>query len=279
MIRVLGCAESEALAHDAVIGGRPFAEWRAICVAALGRVFNHIAYATRPRNRFPDLELRNLLTVPVRHEDARAVWLEAGDSEQHVNETIAHLVLDAHIHQTVADASRDSGSVLCRRRPRLVSSSHVRRAAQSRCGLVRALRLKHTRDWDKAVGQREMYFRNDLKDQFQAQRFLVPDHGLMLCRPDGSHITDIDAAVLDRQTGSLALIQLKWPDIFGLSPREREGRRLNLVKTSEWISRVATWVDRRSARQVAVALGLGDSASDEKPPVIMVIPRCTARFI
>jgi hypothetical protein len=43
MINVLGCAESEALAHNAMIGGSAFAEWRADCMAALGRVFNHIA--------------------------------------------------------------------------------------------------------------------------------------------------------------------------------------------------------------------------------------------
>lgn len=263
---------------DAMIGGRPFAEWRAICVAALGRAFNHIAYATRLRNRVPDLSLRNLLTVPVRHEDARAVWLEAGDSEEHVNETIAHLVLDAQSikpwqthHEIPAPFYVDVGGgwFLLPMFGGLLNPV---------CGLVRTLRLKHARDWDKAVDQRELYFRNDIKEQFWEPRFLVPDHGLMLRRADGSHITDIDAAILDRETASLALIQLKWPDIFGLSPRERESRRLNLVKTNEWVDRVATWIDGRSARQVALALGLGDGASDSKPPIIMVIPRYSARF-
>lgn len=278
MIEVLGCAESEALAHDVIIGGKPFAEWRAICVAALGRAFNHIAYATRLRSRFPELSLRNLLTVPVRQEDARAVWMEAGESEAHVDQTITHLSLDAQsikpwlIHYEIPTpfyVDVGGGWFLLPMFGGLLNPV---------CGLVRTLRLKHTSEWDKAVNQREMYFRNDIRNQFREPRFLVPRHGLMLRRADGSQITDIDAVILDRETASLALIQLKWPDIFGMSPRERESKRSNLVKANEWVDRVARWIDGRSAREVALALGLGDGASSERPPIIMVIPRYSARF-
>jgi hypothetical protein len=278
MIAVLGCAESEALAHDAMIGGRPFAEWRAICVAALGRVFNHVAYATRLRHRFPALTLRNLLTIPVRHEDARAVWIEAGDPAKHANNTISHLVLDAETigpwqahHEIPAPFYVDVGGgwLLLPLFGGLLNPV---------CGLVRTLRLRHSRDWDKAVDQREVYFRDDIKDQFSGPRFLVSDRGMTLRRDDGSHITDIDAAIIDRETGSLALIQLKWPDIFGLSPKERESKRLNLLKANEWVDRLAAWVAGRDAMQVAKALGLGEGASGSRPPLLMVIPRYTARF-
>jgi hypothetical protein len=277
MIDVLGCAESEALAHDAMIGGRPFAEWRAICVAALGRVFNHIAYASRLRHRFPKLSLRNLLTVPVLQKDARAVWIEAGDLERHANDTIAHLALDAQSigpwqthHEIPAPFYVDVGGgwFLLPMFGGLLNPV---------CGLVRTLRLRHTRDWDRAVDQREPCFRNDIKGQFGEPRFLVPDRGMTLRREDGSHITDIDAVILDRKTGSLALVQLKWPDIFGMSPKERESRRRNLLKANEWIDRVAAWIAGRNAKQIAKALGLGESAS-ERPPVLIVIPRYTARF-
>jgi hypothetical protein len=223
------------------------------------------------------LSLRNLLTVPVLQKDARAVLIEAGDPERHANDTIAHLALDAQSigpwqthHEIPAPFYVDVGGgwFLLPMFGGLLNPV---------CGLVRTLRLRHTRDWDRAVDQREPYFRNDIKDQFGEPRFLVPDRGMTLRREDGSHITDIDAAILDRKTGSLALVQLKWPDIFGMSPKERESRRRNLLKANEWIDRVAAWIAGRNAKQIAKALGLGESAS-ERPPVLIVIPRYTARF-
>jgi hypothetical protein len=144
--------------------------------------------------------------------------------------------------------------------------------------LVRTLRLRHTRDWDKAVDGREVYFREDLKSHFAEPRFHVPDNGMTLRRDDGSQITDIDAVILDRETGSLALVQLKWPDIYGMSPKERESRRLNLLKANDWVDRLAAWIAGRSARQVAKALGMPDGASDSKQPVLLIVPRYTARF-
>jgi len=278
MVEVLGCVESEALPHDAMIGGRPFAEWRAVCVAALGRVFNHVAYASRLRARFPALSIRNLLTVPVLRSDARAVWIEAGERPEYANDTISHLALDAQSigpwqlhHEIPAPFYVDVGGgwYLLPLFGGLLNPVY---------GLVRTLRLRHTRDWDKAVDQREVYFRRDIKGHFAEPRFLVPDHGMMLRRNDGSHITDVDAAILDRETGSLALVQLKWPDIYGLSPKERESRRLNLLKVNEWVGRTANWISDRNARQVAKALGMGDGASELKRPILMVIPRYAARF-
>jgi hypothetical protein len=278
MIEVLGCVEAEALPHDALIGGRPFAEWRAVCIAALGRVFNHVAYASRLRARFSDLSIRNLLTVPVLQRDARAVWIEAGERPEHANDTISHLVLDARSigpwqlhHEIPAPFYVDVGGgwFLLPVFGWLLNPV---------CGLVRTLRLRHTRDWDKAVDRRETYFRDDLRHHFDEPRFLVPDHGMTLRRDDGSHITDVDAAILDRETGSLALIQLKWLDIYGMSPRERESRRLNLLKANEWVDRMARWIAERDARQVAKALGMTDGASESKQPLLMVIPRYAARF-
>jgi hypothetical protein len=101
---------------------------------------------------------------------------------------------------------------------------------------------------------------------------------MTLRREDGSHLTDVDAVILDRETGSLALIQLKWPDIFGLSLKERDSRRLSLLEANEWVDRVSGWVANRNARQVAKTLGIAKEASKSKPPVLMVIPRYAARF-
>lgn len=278
MIEVLGCAEAEALPDEAVIGGRPFAEWRAVCVSALGRVFNHVAYASRLRARCPNLSIRNLLTVPVLQDDARAVWIEAGDRPEYANDTISHLVLDAQSiepwqlhHEIPAPFYVDVGGGW-------YLLSLFGGLLNPVCGLVRTLRLRHPHDWDKAVDGREVCFRRDIKDHFREPRFVVPDRSITIRREDGSHVTDIDAVILDRDTGTLALIQLKWLDIYGLSPKERESRRRNLLKANEWVDRMVNWISGRNAHQVTKALGMQDTASESKPAILMVIPRYAARF-
>lgn len=277
LVEVLGCAESEALTHGAEIGGRLFAEWRAVCVAALGRVFNHLASATTLRRRNPDLMLRNLLTVPVLQHDAAAVWREAGDDPARVETTISHLTLDAQSimpwrrhHEIPAPFYIDVGGgwFLLPLFGGLLNPI---------CGLVRTLRLCHPAEWDAVVGHREADFRADLQDHFHTPRFVVPQHGFVLRRQDGSHLTDADAAILDTETGALALLQLKWPDIFGLSPKERESRRLNLLKANEWVERTHAWIAGRPAHQIAKALNIRGHAG-ASPPVLLVVPRYSARF-
>jgi hypothetical protein len=273
---VLGCSESEALPHDAEIGGRSFAEWRIVCIAALGSLFNHIAYSTRLQRNHPNLMLRNLLTTPVLKRDAVEVWLERGEKPDRVEATLSHLTINADTivpwqkhHEIPAPFYVDVGGgwlLLCMFGALL----------NPVCSLVRSLRLQHAREWDAAVGSREGHYREDLQSRFPAPRFLVPDNGFILRRGDGSHLTDVDAVILDRRIGTLGLVQLKWPDVFGLSLKERESRRLNLLKANEWVERVAAWINGRSAAEVAKALGI--TGASDSPPVMLVMPRYAARF-
>jgi hypothetical protein len=60
-----------------------------------------------------------------------------------------------------------------------------------------------------------------------------------LCR-----LTDIDAAVLDRTTGDLALFQLKWQDFRGATTRQTISRAKNFVgQVQKWAENTTTWID------------------------------------
>jgi hypothetical protein len=204
--------------------------------------------------------------------------IEAGDLKRRANATISHLSLNAEniglwrAHNEIpAPFYVDVGGGW-------LLLSLFGGLLNPMCGLVRTLRNKHTRDWDKAVDLRESYFRADIKNLFREERFVVPDHKMMLRRSDGSQLTDVDAAVLDQQTGSLALIQLKWLDIFGMSLRERDSRRRNLLTANDWIDRVSGWIAGRNAKDVAKALQIAGNFSATKTPLLFVIPRYAARF-
>ena len=277
LVEVLGCHEQEALPNEAEIGGRFFAEWRGVCVTWLSRVFNHIAYATRLRSQNSDLMLRNMFAIPVLKDDLRDVWIEAGEQPERVAQTLSHLTLDAtstamwmRHHEIPAPLYVDVGGgwVL------IASFGGILNPVT---GLVRSLRMRHRTEWDRAVGKRERDFRDDFENHFRGPRFVVPDHGFKLRRDDGSLITDVDAVVLDREQGTLALLQLKWLDIFGMSPRERESRRLNLLSANDWVERVVNWMNGRKTGEICRALGI-ERVDSDKPPVVMVVARYMTRF-
>lgn len=120
-------------------------------------------------------------------------------------------------------------------------------------------------------------FRTDLAKILPPPRFTIPAHGFGLRRTDGSLITDVDALVIDMESGDLALVQLKWHDVFGLSLHERESRRRNINRANDWIDRVSSWIGGRSCAQVLKALGLPFQGST-RPPVLYVLARYAARF-
>jgi hypothetical protein len=98
----------------------------------------------------------------------------------------------------------------------------------------------------------------------------------VLKRPDKSVLTDIDAVVMDHETGDLALIQLKWYDIVGFSLQERESRRQNILDANQWVQRIDEWIANRCSKEVAAALDL--NAGNRKPPLIFVIVRHELHF-
>jgi hypothetical protein len=144
--------------------------------------------------------------------------------------------------------------------------------------MVRGLRALYRGDWDRAVESREPAFRTDLANLFAPPRFTVPSRSFRIARTDGSELTDVDAVVLDNLTGSMALVQLKWHDVFARSMRERESRRKNLLAARDWVSRIDAWVGRRSCTEVAAHLGIDGIASDNARPGIFVVARHSARF-
>jgi hypothetical protein len=145
--------------------------------------------------------------------------------------------------------------------------------------MVKHIRSKHRDDWDRAVNGREDSFRSDVAALFGAPRYRVLPTGALLRRNDGTPLTDIDAVVLDNDSGTVALVQLKWHDIYGRSLRERESRKRNLLGANQWVERVSRWVGTRSSADVVDAFGvLPTGARQTELPVIIVVARYAARF-
>lgn len=269
--------EGEALPDESVVGDRTFADWRTACEHALGRVLCHIDFARLLRQKNPKIALGNVTTIFARRDDIAAVWVEAGLAPERVSTTMGALTLGIDGLEEwerghdlpcpfYVDLGRDFLLLPC-----------FGALSNPYFALFRHLRGVYRADWDRAVEGREDVFRQDFASVFKEPRFHVPLRGFNLRRADGSLLTDVDAVVLDRISGRLAVVQLKWHDVFGMSLSERESRRRNLLKANEWVDRVSTWISGRSSAEVAAELNLpGHECA--LPPVIYVVARYAARF-
>lgn len=269
--------EGEALPENVQVGDRTFAEWRMTCDQALGRILCHIDFALQLRKKRPAIELGNVCTIFARREDVAAVWMEAGLAPERVAPTMDALTLSIdgleeweRAHEIpcpyYVDLGRDFVMLPC-----------FGALSNPYFALFRHLRNVHRPDWDRGVALREVVFRKDLAVAFAEPRLSVPPRGYRLRRSDGSILTDVDAVIVDRVSGALALVQLKWHDVFGHSLAERESRRRNLLQANEWVDRVSQWVDGRSSAVIADELGMPGSGSSA-PPMLYVVARYAARF-
>ncbi|WP_157766676.1 hypothetical protein [Caballeronia sordidicola] len=268
--------EAEALPDDAMIGDRTFGEWKHTCDQALGRVLAHMNFA-RLLKKNPTINLSDVLTIFARKNDIRQVWEQAGVPAAQVPATMKALTLGVDGLDDWDGAFETPTPFHVEVGRDFVLLPLFGALTNPYFALFRHLRQFYRADWDRAVDRREDVFRADLARLFAEPRYLVPSRGFRLSRKNGSLLTDIDAIVVDRQCGSVALVQLKWHDIFGFSLAERESRRRNLAKANEWIARVFEWVGGRSSRDVLVQLGIDEVASD-RPPALFVLARYAARF-
>ncbi|KGC07871.1 hypothetical protein [Burkholderia cepacia] len=272
-----GFFEAEALPDDVIIGDRSFGEWKHACEQALGRILAHMNFARLLQKKIPTINLGDVLTIFARKDDLRDVWEEAGIPEALIPATMKALTLDVDglddwdkAFETptpfYVDLGKDFALLPC-----------FGALINPYFALFRHLRQFYKADWDRGVDRREEAFRADLARLFTEPRFIVPPQGFRLQRADGTMLTDIDAIIIDRGCGSVALVQLKWHDVFGFSLSERESRRRNIIKANDWTSKVSEWVGSRSSQEILQQFRIDIPVSD-RPPLLYVIARYMARF-
>ncbi len=273
-----GFFEGEAFPEDVVIGDRTFGAWKEACNQALGRVLCHIDFAMLlAQKRSKKVSLRDLIPIFSRREDVAAVWEEAGVSAALVSQTMDALTLSIDELDDWENAYEVPTPLHIDMGEHFVLLPSFGALTNPYFTLFRHLRKSFKADWDRGVDRREAVFRADLQRLFPPERFVVPDHGFKLRRANRSFITDVDAVIFDRESGQLALVQLKWHDVFGRSLAERDSRSRNIASANQWVEGVHSWVNGRSSNAVLDALHIKGKGCDA-PPCLLVIARYVARF-
>lgn len=215
----------------------------------------------------------------IRRSDMHQIWEERGFNQETVNTISQAMMLDSDVaaaymghHDIPFPFYVDMGR-------EFVLAPSMSALLNPFAGVARHLKSCYRSDWDRAVDSREKAFRIDIASLFKPPRYSVLPSGVSLRRKDGTLLTDVDAVVLDRKTGTLALVQLKWHDVFAHSLRERESRKRNLLAANQWVERVSTWIGERSSADVAATLGIpSKEGQNNAKPVILIVARYAARF-
>lgn len=142
--------------------------------------------------------------------------------------------------------------------------------------LARELRRQDASGYHDAAHHREQAFRADVHDLFTDRRFVHAPGRIVLRRPDGNIRTDIDAAIFDRKTGTLALFELKSLDPFARSQGELDRQRDSVLYANRQVSGVLDWINRYGADDI---LNRIDRQTAKKFRVQRVLPFVLCRHV
>lgn len=242
---------------DAVVGGLPARIW----IDAVQILVGHYRNAGTP---IPDADLRTHLT------DALSIGSEPSDA------VLSALTLDeanAAWHATVPGIA---AAPLVRVSPTTVMPSQIGMRTQPLLFLARELRRRDAQSWHNAAHQREAAFRHDLAEIFADKRFVHAPARIQLKRDGGSLRTDIDAAIFDRKTGTLAIFELKSQDPFVRTLDELDRRRDNVLAANRQLSGILDWIARHKADEILDRI---DHQTAKRFHVQRVLPFVLARSL
>lgn len=275
-----GLPGNDSLPDDCRIGPLAFGQYRTAIVTGMARCLKHTAFVDTLLVRKNPPAARDILTIYAYDHELREQWggllgLKDDDADVMLEvlgispSDVSHLKLIPDCPQALLIRGGDQ----CWHKPVFGGLNNPFPWVN------RKLQRMFRSDWDRAVNLRESAFRTDLRTLFLEPRFFMPSKPRLL--RDGSRVlTDIDAAIFDRKTGTLAIFQIKWQDSFENSLTERASRQSNLVKEGNaWIEIVSNYCAGLSGKERALQLGLPkDVASNAKAMCLFVLTRNGAKF-
>ncbi|MFM9279242.1 hypothetical protein [Paenibacillus jiagnxiensis] len=144
--------------------------------------------------------------------------------------------------------------------------------------MLSELKRQYSKDWDRNTIEREQLFRSKLYKYFDNNRFIKFDRSIDIF-DNGRIITDIDACILDKETGDIAFIQLKWQDSIYESTRSFISKRKNYIeKSKKWVNDIEQWINTASEKRIADFLQLSPQFINKDKIKLFVIGRHNGNY-
>lgn len=278
---LLRLQEHENFGPDDLFGGLPYSKYVDAIEWLMGVGLMHTNYALAAMEQNPEALLANLLPYLKPDESFTSGLVADIDvTEEQARQIVACLTLDMTNYVGYASFTAAAPPPFIR-----MSRGYLLRSVAGCLGnpfqlLNYELKRRYEKDYFRAVNNREVRFRDDLFRFFPQQHIVKLGRGVRLNTKQG--LTDIDAVLYDRKAGTVALIQLKWPDGFGDSMRRRESAMTNYYKkANEWVRKIHSWVGESNAKTIFSALQIKvtpEERANFKGFYIIVMNRYTAHF-
>ena len=261
-----------------LIGGRPFGDYLALLRALSAKSQMHLCFAGLHKHRYPKMTFRNLLTRTEAFEDLLLETAQAiGSDTLETQRLLSHLTLDAWNQDNHLPRADTAWAPVCRTSRDFCILPAFGMDINPFLFLLNELRTRYSEDWFRLANERERRWIEELEGMFPKERWASHTNNLKLKRGKQT-VTDIDYALQDRQSGDIALFQLKWqqPAMLDTSIRRNNASSL-LSQCNAWIEGVRGWLNEYGAPELAKRL----SFSERRPPrvLLFVLARYGAHFM
>ena len=270
----------DSLPGESRIGPLTYEQYRTAVVAGMARALKHSAFVDTLSTRAGAPAARDILTIFAFDHELRDQWgglLSLDDSQSAVMlDMIGISASDVPFVSSTFDCPQ---ALLIRAGDQCWYKPVYGGLNNPFPWTTRKLQRTFRQDWDRAVNARETAFRQDMRMLFPEPRFYMPERPYKLRGVRGV-LTDIDAVIVDRLCGTIAVFQLKWQDSFENSLAERASRQRNLTEEgNSWIETVTRYCDGLSGTERAKSLGIDASvAADAREMRLFVLTRNGAKF-
>lgn len=249
---------ADSFPGEAIFGGKSFNLYRFTLMILVGWAWKHLDFCKALKKKHPELEWRNIVTIPQDINKLSEYMAMALDSTmQETVQALSSIVLTPeNVATHLSDPRGDLPPLIQLGEVSVIKSISGILSHNAFYFLLAELQRKYPTDYDRAINSREDIFRRDLCYCFLHNHIYKAARPVQLRKGD-KKITDIDAAFFDERNGHLGIFQLKWQDIYADSMRKRQTKMLNMLQEANaWIDIVANWLEGKESDIVLHELGL-----------------------
>ena len=225
-------------------------------IDAFGYAAKHVHFARLLHSSHPELLAENLFyNIRVEKETIQLIQENRGCSEQD-----AHTILSCISLSSENSELYRYGQVNCAPLIKISKNQYLHSVAGSLFHpfsfLLSSLQQKFPKDVSRNINLRENVFRKQLYE-IAGEKFTCINHNIII-KCGNRTVTDIDAAMVDKSSGEIALFQLKWQNQTVDSIRSLHSKALNYAEeTMYWVKSVKQWIEYTSEAEIAGHLGNG----------------------
>ena len=247
-------SEGDMYPNDALFNNVSYGTFVNSIVDLRGYAIKHIYFFDVLKKDHPELLTENLFYLIKTKDELLKLIKENGSlSEQQSGEVLNILSLSSLNRELFSNTQASCVPLI-----RISANQYIHSCAGSLYRpfsfMLDNLALLYPKACSSNRMKREGMFRRQLYDMLT--EFQCIDRQIVITK-NGQRLTDIDATIIDRETGEIGLFQLKWQDHTSLSPKSLMSKSRNYTnEVIGWIEKITDWIENSSEAEIASLFGV-----------------------